>query len=68
MLVGTLYARLLGNLLSGKGMFRAGYRHGNGKLRTDYKFKNIFSFHFILQQSFKFKNIIKMNQDLMVFF
>ena len=42
LLVSTLYATLLGNLLSGKGMFRARYRHGKGMLGTDYRLKKIF--------------------------
>ena len=30
MLLGTLRASLLGNMLTGKGMLRAGYGHGKG--------------------------------------
>ena len=36
MLLGTLGASLLGNLLSGKGIARAGYGHGKGIVRAGY--------------------------------
>ena len=36
MLLGTLGASLLGNMLAGKGMLRAGYGHGKGMLRPGY--------------------------------
>ena len=43
MLLGTLGAGLLGNVLSGKGMLRAGYGNKEGKeiLRGGYGSKNI---------------------------
>ena len=34
MLLGTLGASLLGNMLPGKGMLKAGYGHGKGILRA----------------------------------
>ena len=39
MLLGTLGASLLGNLLSGKGIARAGYGHGKGIVRAGYGLK-----------------------------
>ena len=36
MLLGTLRASLLGNMLAGKGMLKAGYRNGKGMLRAGY--------------------------------
>ena len=36
MLLGTLGASFLGNMLAGKGMLRAGYGHGKGMLRAGY--------------------------------
>ena len=43
MLLGTLGAGLFGNLLSGKGMLRTGYRNKEGKgiIRADYGSKKI---------------------------
>ena len=82
MLLGTLGARLLGNLLTWKGIYRAGKgkgtnRAGEGIVRAGYgrplstashNNKMDFYHRLILQQTLKYKNIIKMNQDLMVFF
>ena len=44
MLLGTLGASLLGNMLTGKGVLRAGYENKNGKgvLRAGYEKKNGF--------------------------
>ena len=39
MLLGTLGASLLGNLLSGKWIARAGYGHGKGIVRAGYGLK-----------------------------
>ena len=36
MLLGTLGASLLGNMLTGKGILRAGYRHGKGTVRAGF--------------------------------
>ena len=38
MLLGTLGASLLGNMLTGKGMSRAGYGHGKGMFWAGYGF------------------------------
>ena len=38
MLLGTLRASLLGNMLTGKGMLRAGYGHGKGMFWAGYGF------------------------------
>ena len=57
MLLGTLGPSLLGNLLAGKGIVRAD--SGNsGIFNTTSSFNKLG----------KYKNIIKINQDLMVFF
>ena len=52
MVLGTLEASLLGNMLTGKWTLKAGYgnKEGKGVLRTGYgnkyfKFKNIFWFY-----------------------
>ena len=76
MLLGTLGASLLGNLLTGKGILRAG--SGNKKGKRNKKGKGIaragtgkqwdLKCRLILYQILKYRNIIKMNQDLMVFF
>ena len=72
MLLGTLGASLLGDILSkglsGKGVLRA----GEGTIRAGYgskkpSLKNFWLFHHILKQTLKYKNIIKMNQDLREF-
>ena len=72
MLLGTLGASLLGDVLSkglsGKGVIRAGegtIRAGYGSKRSF--LKNLCLLRHILQQTLKYKNIIKMNQDLMEF-
>ena len=39
MLLGTLGASLLGNLLTGIGIVRAGYGHGKGIVRARYGLK-----------------------------
>ena len=61
MSLGTLGTSLLGNLLTGKGIARAGY--GN-----HLKNKMHFSYSLILKETFKYKSIMKMNQDSMEFF
>ena len=50
MLLGTLGASLLGNVLAGKGIVRAGYgnKEGKGMLRVGYGSKANFWFHLIL--------------------
>ena len=52
MLLGTLGASLLRNILSGKGIVRAGYENkpGKGILRAGYgsSIKKLFSFHLLL--------------------
>ena len=39
MLLGTLGASLLGNILAGKGIIRAHYGHGKGIIRAGYGYK-----------------------------
>ena len=76
MLLGTLGASLLRNLLTWKGIVRAGSGNKKGKriVRagsgcpsscTSYENKKEwdFQFHLILKQTLKYKSIIKMNQD-----
>ena len=53
MLWGTLGASLLGNMLAGQGIVKAGYGNKEGKA---------------MLQTLKLKNIIKINRDLMDFF
>ena len=50
MLFGTLGASLLGNVLAGKGIVRAGYgnKEGKGMLRVGYGSRANFWFHLIL--------------------
>ena len=76
MLFGTLGASLLGNLLAGKGILRAGSGHHSLNSFTSYgnrKWKGIVKaatgkqWDFNAPSSFN-KSIIIMNQDLMVFF
>ena len=72
MLLGTLGASLLGNILAGKGINRAGKgqeinRASEGIVRAGYgNTKMDFCFGLILWLIFKYKNINKMNLDLMV--
>ena len=71
MLLGTLGASLLGDVLSkglsGRGVISA----GEGAIRTGYGSKRSslkkFRLRHILKQTLKYKHIIKMNQDLMEF-
>ena len=79
--LGTLGAIFLGNLLTGKGIYRAGTgkginRAGEGILRAGYgrrlpsashNNKMDFQFRLILLLILKFKQIKKMHQDFMVF-
>ena len=65
MLLGILDASLLGNLLTGKGIYSAG--KGKGINKAGYGNKVDFKYHLILWQTLKYKNIIKMNQDLILF-
>ena len=73
MLLGTLGASLLGNMLSGKGIVREGYgnKEGKGILRAGYGSKGSsitkILHHPILEQIFKYRNIIRMSLDLMQF-
>ena len=55
MLLGTLGASLLGNLLTGKGIFRA----GEGAIRADQNFWC----YLTLYQILKYKSIIKMTHS-----
>ena len=48
MLLGTLGAGLLGNLLTGKAVLRAGYGNGEEMLRAGYGLKKKIWFHIIL--------------------
>ena len=71
MLLGTLGASLLGNILAGKGInragegvIRAGYGNKKGQKRQDYKKK--MDFQCLLKHTLKHKYIIKMRLDLMV--
>ena len=70
MLLGILADSLLGNLLTGKGIVRAGSgnKKGKGILRAGTGTDWGFSCCPILSQILKYKSIIKMNQDLMEFF
>ena len=67
MLLGTLGATLLENMLAGKGINRAGDRiiwaDYRSKRSLKNKKKNWFCFNFYL--IWKYKNIIRMNLDLM---
>ena len=69
MLLGTLGARLLGNIVAGKGINRA----GEGTVRATKRFgkEQKKQKEFLIPPhpltNLKYKNIIKMNQDLMVF-
>ena len=69
MLLGTLSASLFGNLLTGWRIYRAG--KGKEVLRAGYgnnsNNKMDFQYHPTLWLILKYKNILKMNQDLMVF-
>ena len=73
MLLGTLGASLLGNLLTGKGIYRAEkgkgiVKAGEGVVRAGYgNNKMDFQYRLIFQPTLKFKYIMKMNHDLMVF-
>ena len=69
MLLGTLGASLLGNMLAGKGIVRAGYwyRERKGMLRAGYGSKKILTPPHP-RRNFEIKNIVKMNQGLMEFF
>ena len=72
MLLGTLCASLLGNLLIDKGVHRAGKGKGKGKgVLAGYghpsQNKMDFQYRLILYLILKYKNIIKLNQDLLAF-
>ena len=64
MLLGTLGAKLSENMLAGKGIVRAG--SGKGIVRVGSGKEVDFQCRLILWQTMKYRNIIKMNQDLMV--
>ena len=72
MLLDTLRASLLGNLWTGKGAIAKrkvrGILAGYGAKRACYGLKKKIWFHLILSQTLKFKNIMKINPDLMVLF
>ena len=63
MLLGTLGAILLGNILTGRRINRAGYGNKKGGKNNKMDFKC----RLILQLILKYKNIFKMGLDLMVF-
>ena len=72
MLLGTLDASLLGNILTGRGINRSGEgkginRTGEGIVRADYGGKMDFLCRPIFELILKYKNIIKMSLDVMVF-
>ena len=68
MLLGTLGASLLGNLLAGKEIVRAGSGNKKGIVRdgTGKKIGFLMPPHHLT--NFEIQSIIKMNQELMVFF
>ena len=73
MLLGTLRVTLLGNMLAAaKGIVRAGSGNKKGKgkgiVRAGYGNEINFLCCLILEQTLKYKCIIRMNQNLMVFF
>ena len=74
MLLGTLGTSLLENLLTGRGINRAGkgkgiIRAGERIVRAGYgNIKMDFLYRLILQRFLKYQNIIKMNLNLMVLF
>ena len=68
MLLGILGARLLGNLLTVKGTAKA----GEGAIATSQRQETVragqdFSCYFILQQILKYRSIIKISQNVIVF-
>ena len=67
MLLGTVGASLLGNLLLEKGIVRTGSENkkGKGTVRAGYGKEWDFQCRLILQQTLKYKLILRMNQDLM---
>ena len=67
MLLETLGASLLGNMLAGKGIVRAGYgyREGKGMLRASYGSKKKILIQPHPLRKFEIKNVVKINQDLM---
>ena len=69
MILGTLLASLLGNVLTGKGIVRAGYgnKQGKGILRAFYGSKKVL-IRLVLYLLLKYKSIIRRNLDLMEFF
>ena len=70
MLLGTLGASLLGNMVAGKGIVRAGSgnKKGKGIVRAGYGKEWDLWCHFIFRQTLKYKSIITMKLDLMTFF
>ena len=68
-LLGTLRASLLGNMLAGNGISRAGHgnQEGKGMLGAVCGNSKIFWFHSILSQTLKYESIIRMNLDLTEF-
>ena len=67
MLLGTLGARLLGNMLAGKGIVRAGNRNRKRKgiERAGYRNEMDFECHLTLWQTLKNISIIRMNLVLL---
>ena len=70
MLLGTLGVSLFGNLLSVKGIVRAGSgnKKGKGIVSAGYGREWDIECPLILQQTLKYKIIMRMNQDLMEIF
>ena len=68
MLLGALEPSLLGNMLTGKGILRAGYGNKQGKeiWGTGYGSKK-FLFRLMLLLILKYRSIIRMRLDLMEF-
>ena len=65
MILDTLGASLLENMLARKGTVRAS--SAKGIVKGDYGNEIDFYCRFIHEQTLKYKSIIKMNQDLIVF-
>ena len=72
MLLGTIRDSLFGNMLAAKGIVRAGYdnkkvKQGQGIVRAGYGSKMDFQCCHILSLTLRYKSIIRMNPNLMVF-
>ena len=67
MLLGTLGASLLGNMLAGKGIVTAGFGNKKGKEIIRAGYENQIDFWCHLWNTLKYRSIIKMNLDSMEF-